>query len=175
MSAVVFGQPALAESLMARYRPLPADEDALEALWGPTDEGCAPEIVIAAELPARAAWYVQEADPSDALLAALAPVFWIARRAAEEWLVSGGSALVILCPRAQHGDVLGAAAVGALESLVCCIAREYGPKGARVNLVLSEAPLGAPSVAHTVSFLLSDRASFVSGERIALVREPPCR
>jgi NAD(P)-dependent dehydrogenase (short-subunit alcohol dehydrogenase family) len=175
MSAVLFGDPALADALAARSAPIPADEQALDDTWEQLTLGETPtQVVIVAELPARAAWYLAEADPSAALLAVLQPVFWVARRAAEEWLLVAGGSLVVVCPSAAPDDVLGQASVGALESLVRSIAREYGSRNARSNLVIFDPGHCTLELAPTLAFLLSSRASFVSGERLHLAPEPPC-
>lgn len=102
-------------------------------------------------------------------------LFWLARRAAEEFLASGAGRLVIVlepAPGGERNEVLE----DALRSFARSFAREYGRRSLACNLVLpGAAPAAAvaerrpdTAIVEHALFLASEAASFVTGEMLVV-------
>lgn len=123
------------------------------------------------ELPLEA-WRARVTRP-------LRAMFWLVRRAAEEFLAAGVAGRVVLVAQAPPAAGSNEVVEEALRSLTRCFAREYGRRALACSLVIQSAAPPAPSGARRPSptrgvehvlLLASEAASFVTGE--ALVVDP---
>jgi len=88
--------------------------------------------------------------------------FLVSIRAVDEFLAQGGGRIVTVCSAPRPGAI-AAAARGALRGLTRTLAKEYGGRGVRANLVL--AATGDDAVGPAL-FLAGERSSFVNGATI---------
>jgi NAD(P)-dependent dehydrogenase (short-subunit alcohol dehydrogenase family) len=155
---------SLFESLLARFPSL----DVVIAVL-------APEPLAALHDVSAERWSCAVVDP-------LRQVFWLVRRAAEEFLAAGAAGrLVLVVEPAPAGSERNEVVEEGLRSFARSFAREYGRRALTCNLVLPvrSAPAARPPgpdplrviVEHTL-FLASADASFVSGETLLVELTP---
>jgi 3-oxoacyl-[acyl-carrier protein] reductase len=99
----------------------------------------------------------------------LRQAFLTVQRAVDEWLVGGVGGRAVLVADAVDAawHAPRAAYHGALAAFGRSVAKEYGRRAVRCNMVAVPAGgEGVVEVAELVTFLLSDAASFVTGESL---------
>lgn len=139
-------------------------------------------VLAAAQMPVAAAGETTDQQWRDAIDVTLGSAFYVTR-AALPYLTAGSAIVAVTSVNASlaaPGVPAYAAAKAGVEGLVRQLALEYGPAGIRVNAVapgmignehLPHVTEGYPlrrtgrpeDVANAVTFLASDRASFITG------------